>query len=74
MTYQEVQRLPVLYDVIAVAAGVVVRGRHYESVRLTVTAVFPDRSVFATETAGGEVIHLSVSEYRVVSPPRGAWS
>jgi hypothetical protein len=74
VTYQEVQRRPAPYDVIAVAAGFVLGNRHLESVLLTIVAVLDDGSVDATETTGGERIHLCRSEFRLVSPPRGAWS
>lgn len=66
------RRMPAPYDVIACAAGFIWHGRHLESVRLTISVVFPDESVDATETTGGELIHLAPSEYRLVSPPRGA--
>ena len=68
------QRKPEPYDVIAVAPGVVIDGHHYESVRLTVMVVSLDgHEVDATEWTGGPLIHLSDSQFRVVSPQGGAW-
>lgn len=66
------RRLPAPYDVIAVAAGFIWQGRHLESVRLTIFAVLDDGSVDATETTGGQLIHLAAGQFRLVSPPRGA--
>lgn len=65
------RRMPAPYDVIAVAAGFIWQGRHLESVRLTISVVFGDGSVDATETTGGPLIHLDRSEFRFVTPPRG---
>jgi hypothetical protein len=68
-------RKPAPYDVVAVCAGVVIDGHRYESVRLTVTAVSLDgREIDATEWTGGPPIHLGEAQFRLVSPPRGAWS
>lgn len=68
-------RKPAPYDVVAVCAGVVIDGHRYESVRLTVTAVSVDgREIDATEWTGGPPIHLGEAQFRLVSPPRGAWS
>jgi hypothetical protein len=67
-------RMPVQYDVIAVCPDVRIDGRDYTSVRLTVSTVSLDGSeVDATETTGGRLIHLLASQFRLVSPPRGAW-
>lgn len=74
MTLQSPNRKPVPYDVIAVCPGVVIKGHHYESVLLTISAVSLDgKEVDATVTTGGELIHLRASEFRLVSPPRGVW-
>lgn len=75
MTLQSPDRMPVPYDVIAVCPNVVIDGHHYESVRLTVVAVSLDgHEVDATEWTGGKTIHLGEAQFRLVSPPRGAWS
>lgn len=75
MTLQLPHRMPAQYDVIAVCPGVVIDGHHYESVRLTISAVSLDGTeVDATVTTGGPLIHLLASQFRLVSPPRGAWS
>lgn len=75
MTFLPAQRMAAPFDVVAVAAGVVIDGRHLESVRLTVAAVSGDGSeIDATEYTGGPLIHLLLSQFRLVSPPRGAWS
>ncbi len=67
------RRMPAPYDVIAVSPGVVINGHRYESVRLTVVAVSLDgHEVDATEWTGGPLIHLFDSQFRLVSPPRGA--
>jgi hypothetical protein len=73
MAFVPVQRKPVPYDVVQVAAGVLWQGRHLESVLLTVTDVAADGSeIDATEYTGGPLIHLLLSQFRLVSPPRGA--
>lgn len=67
------RRMPAPYDVIAVCPGVVIDGHHYESLFLTVIAVSLDgHEVDATVVAGGTPIHLTDSQFRLVSPPRGA--
>lgn len=67
------RRMPAPYDVIAVSPGVRIEGHNYESVRLTIIAVSLDgHEVDATEWTGGPLIHLSDSQFRLVSPPRGA--
>ena len=67
------QRKPAPYDVIAVAAGFIWQGRHLESVLLTISVVLDDGSVDATETTGGQLIHVDAGRFRLVSPQRGAW-
>ena len=67
------RRMPAPYDVIAVSPGVVIDGHRYESVRLTVVVVSLDgHEVDATEWTGGPLIHLTDSQFRLVSPWRGA--
>lgn len=67
-----IRRMPAPYDVIAVCPGVVIDGHDYASVRLTVSVVSLDgHEVDATEWTGGPLIHLTDSQFRLVSPPRG---
>ena len=74
MTFQAVHRRPVPYDVVQVNADQVIEGRHLESVLLTISAVSEDGSeIDATETTGGRLIHLLMSQCRLVTPPRGLW-
>lgn len=74
VTFQEVRRMPAPYDVVQVKAGQVIDGRHLESVLLTISAVSLDGTeIDATETTGGRLIHLLMTQCRLVSPPRGAW-
>jgi len=74
MTYIEPQRKAAPFDIVTVRPGVVVGGRHLESVRLTVYAVSDDGSELdATEYTGGPLFHFLASMVQLVSPPRGAW-
>lgn len=67
------RRMPAPYDPIRVAAGFRWQGRDLSSVLLTVAVVSLDgHEVDATEWTGGPLIHLTDSQFRLVSPPRGA--